>query len=86
MKARHCVWSWPSSGSSGFSGGSIRIGSPKRMVTLLKGRIKFELTGCTSTVPITPTGITGTPHSRERRVTPVRPLCTYRSSVRVPSG
>ncbi len=48
--------------------------------------MKLELTGCTSTVPMTPTGITGTPHSRESLVTPVRPLCTYWSSVRVPSG
>ncbi len=56
------------------------------MVTVLNGRMKLELTGCTSTVPMTPTGITGTPHSRDSRVTPVRPLCTYSSSVRVPSG
>ena len=60
-------------------------GLPMRMRTLC-GRHTREPIGLTLSVPITATGITGTPVSRAIRATPVFPLCSRPSGDRVPSG
>ncbi len=61
-------------------------GAPNRTVTFLNGRGRFEPGRWTSEVPTIPTGITGTPHPRARRATPVCPRYRRPSGERVPSG
>ena len=65
--------------------GSGQIGRPKETRTFAT-RGKLAPIGCTRSVPMRPTGTTGTPAVSARKATPVRPRYRRPSRERVPSG
>jgi hypothetical protein len=58
-------------GMPAYAPGSM--GGPKRTVTLARRGTLLPM-GCTASVPMRPTGTTGTPAVRASQATPVRPL------------